>query len=106
MTQINFRAEIEEYTNRVLGVVKEKYGLKDKSEALDLFADMYGEDFVEHEVKEEVITEILEMSKEYHEKGAKPMSFEELDELTGLKSKESEEKGWVLNVQLWPKWSI
>ena len=87
MTHVNFRAEIDEYTNRVLGVVKEKYGLRDKSEALDLFADMYGEEFVEHEVREEIITELLEESKKYHEKGIKPMSLEELDKLCGLNKK-------------------
>lgn len=84
---VQFRAEIDEYTNRVLGVIKEKYGLNDKSEALDLFAEMFGEDFVENEVKEEVITEILEESKKYHEKGAKIVSLGELDKMTGVKTR-------------------
>ena len=53
MTQtIQFRAEIDDYTNRVLGVIKEKFGLKDKSLALSKFAELYGEEFVEKEVPE------------------------------------------------------
>ena len=44
---------VNEYTNRVLGVIKEKFGLKDKAAALNKFADMFGEEFVEREVKDE-----------------------------------------------------
>ena len=86
MTKINFRAEIENYTSRVLGVVKERYGLKDKAAALDYFADLYGEDYVGHEVKEEVLEEVLEMSKKYHQKQGsfKKLSKNELDKLCGM----------------------
>jgi len=49
---------VNEYTNRVLGVIKEKFGLKDKAEALNKFADMYGEEFIEKEVKDEVVEEV------------------------------------------------
>jgi hypothetical protein len=52
--------KVDEYTSRVLGVVKEKYGLNDKGEALDKFAEMYGEEFVDREVKEEIIKEVIE----------------------------------------------
>ena len=51
--------KVKDYTSRVLGVVKEKYGLRDKGNALDKFAEMYGEEFVEPEVKEEVIREVI-----------------------------------------------
>ena len=86
MSQINLRANIDDYTNRVLGVIKEKYGLKDKGEALDKFAEMFGDEFIEHEVKEEVITEVLEIFEEHRKKhGLRTMTLEELDELTGIK---------------------
>ena len=49
---MNLRAK--DYTNRVLGVIKEKYGLRDKSEALDKFAEMCGDEFVEEEINGEV----------------------------------------------------
>ena len=55
---VNFK--VKDYTSRVLGVVKEKYGLRDKGDALDKFAEMYGEEFVEPEVREEVVREVIE----------------------------------------------
>ena len=85
MSQINFRAQIDEHTNRVLGVVKEKFGLQDKAEALNKFAEMYGEDFVEREVKEEFITEVLDIIKDHKKKHPKRrMSLKELDKLSGI----------------------
>jgi hypothetical protein len=57
---VTMNLKATDYTNRVLGVVKEKYGLKDKGQALNKFIEMYGEEFVEREVKEEVIKEIIE----------------------------------------------
>lgn len=86
MTQsIGFRAQIDEYTNRVLGVIKEKFGLKDKSQALNKFAELYGEDFVERDVKEEFITDVLNVVREHHKKYPhRKMSLKELDKLTGI----------------------
>jgi len=57
---VTMNLKVQDYTSRVLGVVKEKYGLNDKGVALDKFADMYGEEFVDREVKEEVVREIIE----------------------------------------------
>lgn len=59
---------IGDYTNRVLGVVKEKYGLKDKGKALDKFAEMYGDEFVDREVKDEVVKEIIATSEQHFRK--------------------------------------
>ncbi|MGV8171988.1 MAG: DUF2683 family protein [Candidatus Woesearchaeota archaeon] len=85
MTQISFRAEIDEYTNRVLGVVKEKYGLKTKSEALNLFAERYGEEFVEREVKDELIQEVVAISEKHRKKHPdKRTTMKELDKLCGI----------------------
>ena len=85
MTQISFRAQIDEYTNRVLGVIKEKFGLKDKSQALDKFAEMYGDDFVEREVKDEVVEEVIKSCEAHIKKwGHRKMSLKELDRLCGL----------------------
>jgi len=83
MTQtINFRGKIDDYTNRVLGVIKEKYGLKDKSQALNKFAEMYGKEFVEKEVKEEFITDVLNIIRSHHKKHPnRKMSVNELDKL-------------------------
>ncbi|MBI4142189.1 DUF2683 family protein [Candidatus Woesearchaeota archaeon] len=82
----NINVTINEYTNRVLGVIKEKFGLKDKGEALNKFADMFGVEYVEREVKEEIIKDILRMDGEYFKKHSKgrAMSLKELDKLTGV----------------------
>jgi len=76
---------VNEYTNRVLGVIKEKFGLKDKAEALNKFADMYGEEFIEKEVKDEVVEEVIKSCREHIKKyGYRKMSLKELDRLCGL----------------------
>jgi len=58
--EVTVNLKVKDYTNRVLGVVKEKYGLRDKGDAMDKFAEMYGDEFVDREVKEEVIREVIE----------------------------------------------
>lgn len=79
---VTMNVKVKEYTGRVLGVVKEKYGLKDKGEALDKFAEMFGEEFVEREVKEEVIREVIASCERHIKKyGFRKMSLKELDEL-------------------------
>ena len=79
---ITMNVKTKEYTNRVLGVIKEKYGLKDKGEALDKFAEMYGDEFADREVREEVIKEMLEECdkhiKKYGFRGMTNKQFEEL----------------------------
>lgn len=83
---VSFRAELNDYTNRVLGVVKEKYGLKNRSSALNLFAEMYGEDFVEPEIRDEFVEEVINRVEGHLKKypKRKPMTMKELDELCGV----------------------
>ncbi len=82
---IALRANISEYTNRVLGVVKEKYGLKDKSEAINKFAEMFGEEFVEPEMRDEALKDLIRTCEEHKKKyGKRKMSIEELDKLCGM----------------------
>ena len=47
--------KIEEQTNRVLNMVKAKYSLKDKSEAIDLMAKQYQENILEPELRPEYV---------------------------------------------------
>jgi len=76
---------VDDYTNRVLGVVKEMFGLKDKSQALKKFTEMYGEHFVEKEVREDVVRSVIDESEKHLKKyGMRKMSLKELDELCGL----------------------
>jgi hypothetical protein len=43
--------DINENSNRVLNIVKAKYGLKDKSEAIDLVVGEYEQTFLEPELR-------------------------------------------------------
>jgi len=76
------RLELEDYTNKVLNVLKAKFGLKDKSAALNKFVEIYGDEVVEKEAKDQYIKKVLEI-KERHTKryGHKKMSIKELDRL-------------------------
>ncbi|HRS43050.1 MAG TPA: DUF2683 family protein [Candidatus Diapherotrites archaeon] len=76
---VNVNLKISDYSNRVLGVVKEKYGFKDKSQALDKIMDMYGEEFVEKEVREDVILEVIAEVEKMKKQKQKPMSKSELN---------------------------
>jgi recombinational DNA repair protein (RecF pathway) len=64
MTGVTLNLKIDEYGNRVLGVIKAKYGLNDKSQALNKFLDLYGEEFVDKQVKQEIVDS---MNKSYDE---------------------------------------
>ena len=73
---------MSDYTNRVLSVIKAKYGLKDKSAAINKFAEMYGEEIVEKEANEEYTKKIIETTNRHLEKHKnRRMSFEELNKL-------------------------
>ena len=79
---VTMNLKAEEYTSRVLGVVKEKYGLNDKSQALNKFAEMFGEEFVDREVKDEIIKEVIASCDKHIKKyGFKTMTTKELDKL-------------------------
>ncbi|MBS3081588.1 DUF2683 family protein [Candidatus Pacearchaeota archaeon] len=80
--QISARVELNDYANRVLGIIKIKYGLKDKSEALNKFIELYGEAFMEKEVKEDYVKEVIATVKDHYKKYSdEKMSLEELDKL-------------------------
>jgi len=79
---VTMNVKAEDYTSRVLGVIKEKYGLNDKSQALNKFVDMFGEEFVEKEVSEEYVKKILEIENSHFKRyGYKTMKKEEFEEL-------------------------
>ena len=84
--EVAMNVKVKDYTNRVLGVVKEKYGLKDKGDALDKFAEMYGEEFVESEVREEVIREVIESCDRHIKKyGFRSRSIKDLRKIIEAK---------------------
>lgn len=82
--KVAMNVTINKYTSRVLGVVKEKYGLRDKGEAIDKFADLFGEEYVEKQVSEEYVKKILKIEEEHFKKyGYRKMNDKEMDALFG-----------------------
>lgn len=82
---VDARVKLNRYSNKVLAVVKAKYELKDKSEALNKFIEIYGPSEVEFEVRDDYIKKLAEIEEDYYEKFGhhKKMSARELDELFG-----------------------
>ena len=79
---ISARVELGDYANKVLGIIKIKYGLKDKSEALNKFIEIYGDDVLEKEATEEYTQKVIAISNNHFKKyGSKKMSLQELDKL-------------------------
>lgn len=79
---ISARVELTNYANKVLGIIKIKFGLKDKSEALNKFIDLYGEDVVEKGITEDYAKKVMEISNNHFKRYKhKKMSLKELDKL-------------------------
>ncbi|MEK6894907.1 MAG: antitoxin [Nanoarchaeota archaeon] len=80
--KISARIELDNYSNKVLNIIKIKYGLKDKSEAINKFVEIYGDEIIEKEPTSEYVRKILEISEKHFKKyGRRKMSVEELDKL-------------------------
>jgi hypothetical protein len=67
--------EIDENTNRVLNVVKAKYGLRDKGKAIQLVVEKYIEEENEPELRPEYLDKLNKIRK------GKYLSFHSIDEL-------------------------
>ena len=82
---VSARVELDEYTNKVLGIIKIKFGLKDKSEALNKFVELYGDEVIEKDANEEYIKRVIEITKKHYDRyGSKKMTLQELDRLSEL----------------------
>lgn len=76
------RLELDNYTNKVLNVVKAKFGFRDKSEALNKFVGLYGDEILEKEASDQYVKKILEIDERHIKKyGSRKMSLKELDRL-------------------------
>ena len=81
---VDERVSLNKYSNRVLTVVKVKYDLRDKSQALNKFIETYGVNELEPEVKESYVKKLLEIEEEHFKKyGHRKMPDRELDKLFG-----------------------
>ena len=68
---------IEEQTNRVLNIVKAKFGLKDKSQAINVIAQQYEQKLLEPELRPEYIEKLSTIKQE---KGLKFKNVQQLRE--------------------------
>ena len=59
---------INEHANRILNIVKAKFGLKDKSEAIEMMANQYEEEVLEPELKPEYVEKLKKIMKGKHVK--------------------------------------
>ncbi len=76
------RLSLDDYTNKVLNVIKARFSLKDKSEALNKFAYLCGNEIVEKEAKDEYIKKLINIEDKHLKKyGKKKMTLQELDRL-------------------------
>lgn len=55
--------DIDDHSNRIFNIVKAKYGLRDKSEAIELVAEVYEEQILEPELKPEYERKINKIMK-------------------------------------------
>ena len=65
----------EDHTNRVLNIVKAKFGLKDKSAAINMMAQQYEQEMLEPELRPEYLRKIQKIQKE------KGIRFKDVDDL-------------------------
>jgi hypothetical protein len=56
--------DIEDRTTKILSIVKDKYGLKNESAAIDFIVAEYEEDILEPEVKPEYVEKIKKIMAE------------------------------------------
>jgi len=79
---ISARIELNEYANKVINMVKIKFGLKDKSEALNKFIELYGGDVIENEASEEYAKKVIEIANKHFKKYShRKMTLQELNKL-------------------------
>ncbi len=64
-----------EYEDRILMIVKGKFGFKNKSDAINFVIDKFDEEFIEPELKPEFVEDLKRIKKQ---KGIKFKSIEEL----------------------------
>ncbi len=69
---------LAEKEDRILNIVKGKFGLKNKSEAISLIVNEYEQNFLEPELRPEFINEIRKIEKE------KGIPFKDIKELRAL----------------------
>ena len=65
-----------EYEDRILTIVKGKFGFKNKSQAINFVVNKYGEDLLEPELKPEYVQKIKTMQVK-----VKPIKYKSINDL-------------------------
>ena len=82
MQKISARVELDDYSNRVLSMIKAKFGLRDKSQALNKFFLLYGGDILERQATDEYVKKMMDITNKHLKKyGTKSMNEKELNSL-------------------------
>ena len=55
---------IDNHANRILNIIKAKFGLKDKSQAIEMMAIQYEEEILEPELRPEYVEKIKKIMKQ------------------------------------------
>jgi len=66
---------IGEQEEKILGIVKAQHGLKNKNQAIQLILQIYGENFLEPEIRPEFLKKLRKIDKE------KGIPFKDIDDL-------------------------
>ena len=69
---------INEYEDRILNIVKGKFGLKTKSESVNLIIDKFGEELLEPELRPEYLERLKRIDRE------KGIPFKNIQELRAI----------------------
>ena len=79
---ISARIELSPRANQILNVIKAKYNLNDKSEAINKFLEVEGHDLIEEEASEDYIKKMMAIINKHMAKPSRQkMTAEELDNL-------------------------
>jgi len=66
---------LNEEADKILGIVKAQHGLKNKNQAVELVLKIYGENFLEPEIRPEYLKKLMKIDRE------KGISFKDINEL-------------------------
>jgi hypothetical protein len=64
MLMVQAIININDDANRILNIVKAKYGLKDKSQAIEIMAEKYAGDLLEPELRPEYVQKLNKIEKQ------------------------------------------
>ena len=78
---VDARVSLKKYSNTVLTVVKAKYDLKDKSQALNKFIEIYGWNEVEPQVKESYVKKLLKIEDDYFKENKNKQKYTNIEDL-------------------------